>query len=159
MCHCRCTVIIMSKQPVMLMRKTAKVESWKTGRGQCWWRFIQQPSEASINTYLSMLGWQSLFMSCTSRSMLALLLASVFIFSAITCPVIRCCTWNTSREVLQWMCDQQLVFHQQETQNESEIQLDFIAAWHSKDTQFNQSVISWASGCHLVGCGGSGAGK
>lgn len=33
-------------------------------------------------------------MSCTSRSMLALLLASVFIFSAITCPVMRCCTWN-----------------------------------------------------------------
>lgn len=45
-----------------------------------------------------MLGWQSLFMSCTSRSMFALLLASVFIFSAITCPVIRCCTWKTIGE-------------------------------------------------------------
>lgn len=47
--------------------------------------------------YRSMLGWHSRFISCTSRSMLALLLASVFIFSAITCPVIRCCTCNVTR--------------------------------------------------------------
>lgn len=45
-----------------------------------------------------MLGWHSLFISCTSRSMLALLLASVFIFSAMTCPVILCCTWYRERE-------------------------------------------------------------
>lgn len=44
---------------------------------------------------LRMLGWQRRFISCTSLSMLALLLASVFIFRAITCPVILCWTWDT----------------------------------------------------------------
>lgn len=40
-----------------------------------------------IHAYVSnlrMLGWDSLFMSCTSRSMLARLLLSLFIFRAIT---------------------------------------------------------------------------
>ena len=46
-------------------------------------------------SYLSMLGWDSLFMSWTSLSMLALLLARMFIFRAITWPDMRCCTWMT----------------------------------------------------------------
>lgn len=48
--------------------------------------------ERNAEIYRSMLGWHSLFISCTSRSMLALLLARVFILRAITCPVMRCCT-------------------------------------------------------------------
>lgn len=43
---------------------------------------------------LSMLGCLRRFISCTSFSMLALLLAMVFIFRAITCPVVRCCTFR-----------------------------------------------------------------
>lgn len=50
---------------------------------------------------LRMLGWQRRFISCTSLSMLALLLGSVFIFRAITCPVILCWTWDTQRSFVE----------------------------------------------------------
>lgn len=43
-------------------------------------------------SYLSMLGCDSLFMSWTSLSMLARLLARMFIFRAMTWPDTRCCT-------------------------------------------------------------------
>lgn len=36
--------------------------------------------------YRRMLGWQSRFISCTSRSMFPRLLVSLFIFSTRTCP-------------------------------------------------------------------------
>lgn len=37
-------------------------------------------------------------MSWTSLSMLALLLARMFIFRAITCPETRCCTWKEKKK-------------------------------------------------------------
>ena len=46
----------------------------------------------AMDTYRRMLGWLSRFISCTSRSMLARLLLSLFIFSAITWPEAR---WRT----------------------------------------------------------------
>ena len=48
--------------------------------------------------YLSMLGCDSRFMSWTSLSMLALLLARMFIFRAMTWPDTRCCTWITQNK-------------------------------------------------------------
>lgn len=56
---------------------------------------------------LRMLGCLRRFISCTSFSMLALLLAIVFIFRAITCPVTRCCTL---REKEKRLCHLQMTY-------------------------------------------------
>lgn len=51
-------------------------------------------------TDLSMQGWWSRFMSCTSLSMLARLLLSLFIFRAITWSEARWWTWKNSQKTL-----------------------------------------------------------
>lgn len=57
------------------------------------WVYVNSEMESQHFSYLSMLGCDSRFMSWTSLSMLALLLARMFIFRAITWPDTRCCTW------------------------------------------------------------------
>lgn len=63
-----------------------------TSRQQCV-KVLGSP-EGRKTHYLRMLGWESLFMSCTSFSMFARLLLNVFILRAITWPEAR---WRTQK--------------------------------------------------------------
>lgn len=54
----------------------------------------QQGQQWGSRSYLRMLGCERRFISCTSRSMLARLLISLFIFSTMICPDWRCRTWR-----------------------------------------------------------------